>query len=100
MICSACSHENRAGAKFCEECAAPLPRGCPTCGSDVRPAARFCDSCGASLATGPIAKAETRKVVTIVFADIIGSTSLHERLDPESVNRVMERYHGTVRVPV
>src|SRR5262245_25958617 len=41
-----------------------------------------------------------RKVVTVVFADLIGSTSLQERLDPESVSRVMDRYHRAVRVPV
>jgi len=43
--------------------------------------------------------AGTRKVVTIVFADLIGSTSLHERLDPESVGRLMERYYQAMRVP-
>jgi class 3 adenylate cyclase/tetratricopeptide (TPR) repeat protein len=41
-----------------------------------------------------------RKVVTVVFADLIGSTSLHERLDPESVSRLMDRYHRAVRVPI
>jgi class 3 adenylate cyclase len=44
--------------------------------------------------------AEVRKVVTIVFADLIGSTALHERLDPESVSRLMDRYYRAVRVPV
>jgi len=41
-----------------------------------------------------------RKVVTVVFADLIGSTALQERLDPESVSRVMEAYHAAVRVPI
>jgi len=41
--------------------------------------------------------AEARKVVTIIFADLIGSTSLHERLDPESVTRLMERYYRAMR---
>ena len=41
-----------------------------------------------------------RKVVTVVFADLIGSTALHERLDPESVSRIMEGYHRSVRAPV
>jgi class 3 adenylate cyclase len=40
------------------------------------------------------------QVVTIVFADLIGSTSLHERLDPESVSRLMDRYYQVVRTPV
>lgn len=42
-------------------------------------------------------RAEARKVVTIIFADLIGSTSLHERLDAESVTRLMERYYGAMR---
>ncbi len=49
MICSACGHENRRGAKFCEECAGPLERLCASCGSELRPTAKFCDACGASV---------------------------------------------------
>jgi class 3 adenylate cyclase/tetratricopeptide (TPR) repeat protein len=45
----------------------------------------------------PTDRAEARKVVTIIFADLIGSTSLHERLDPESVTRLMERYYRAMR---
>src|SRR5207253_2350580 len=48
----------------------------------------------------PDAAAAARKVVTIVFADLIGSTSLHERLDPESVGRLMDRYYRALRAPV
>jgi predicted amidophosphoribosyltransferase len=43
MTCPACSHEHRAGAKFCEECAAPMKRLCAGCGSELRPTAKFCD---------------------------------------------------------
>jgi class 3 adenylate cyclase/tetratricopeptide (TPR) repeat protein len=103
MTCSACQHENRVGAAFCEECGARLERRCPSCGEPCAPAAKFCSSCGTSLAARPAQKPEeavARKVVTIVFADLIGSTALHERLDPESVSRVMERYHRAVRGPV
>src|SRR5262245_14836795 len=52
---------------------------------------------GTSRRTPAADDAVARKVVTIVFADLIGSTSLHERLDPESVSRVMDRYHRAVR---
>src|SRR5262245_16941466 len=103
MNCAACQHENPPASAFCEECGARLERRCPGCGSPCTPTAKFCRSCGASLAAGAPATPESpvaRKVVTIVFADLIGSTSLHERLDPESVNRVMDRYHRAVRVPV
>ena len=50
--------------------------------------------------TPPTQSADTagaRKVVTIIFADLVGSTSLHERLDAESVTRLMDRYYGTLR---
>ncbi|HZW75931.1 MAG TPA: adenylate/guanylate cyclase domain-containing protein, partial [Caldimonas sp.] len=104
MNCAACQHENPAASAFCEECGARLERRCPSCESLCTPTAKFCRSCGAAL-TGGAAKttpdeAVARKVVTIVFADLMGSTSLHERLDPESVSRVMDRYHRAVRVPV
>src|SRR5262245_50064632 len=46
MICSACRHDNREGAKFCENCGAKLERRCPACAQPVREASRFCDACG------------------------------------------------------
>jgi class 3 adenylate cyclase/tetratricopeptide (TPR) repeat protein len=86
---------------------------CQSCGGANPVTNRFCGACGASLAAGAervpsrveggsrrADLVEARKVVTIVFADLAGSTALHERLDPESVSRVMDRYHRTVRAPV
>src|SRR5688572_22612167 len=46
MICGTCRHENRGGAKFCENCGAKLERRCPACAQPVREASRFCDACG------------------------------------------------------
>jgi predicted ATPase/class 3 adenylate cyclase len=46
MICGACRHDNREGAKFCENCGAKLERRCPSCGQPVGEASRFCDGCG------------------------------------------------------
>src|SRR5205823_8950528 len=63
---------------------------CAACGQENRAGARFCDSCGAPLAS-PETR-ELRKVVTILFCDVTGSTTLGERLDSESLRRVMERY--------
>src|SRR5215475_12564977 len=103
MRCAKCGTENRDGASFCNECAAPFELPCPRCGAKNKPGVKFCDECGTRLSARSAhatEKAEARKVVTIVFADLIGSTSLHERLDPESVSRVMERYHNAVRAPV
>ena len=46
MTCPSCAHENRPGAKFCEECGTPLKRACASCGGELRPTAKFCDECG------------------------------------------------------
>jgi class 3 adenylate cyclase len=59
MSCPACGHENRPGAKFCEECAAPIRNVCAACGSELRPTAKFCDECGASLVQGQKSKVES-----------------------------------------
>ena len=64
---------------------------CPACGADNPEGARFCNSCGAGLAVEAPAP-EVRKVVTVVFCDVTGSTALGERLDPEALRRVMTRY--------
>lgn len=64
---------------------------CASCGLQNREGARFCNGCGGALA--PVAAARgARKTVTIVFCDVTGSTSLGEKLDPESLRKVMSRY--------
>jgi hypothetical protein len=54
---------------------------CPSCGSENADSAKFCSECGAALVTQPVGKREERKVVTVVFADMVGSTERAERLD-------------------
>src|SRR5437870_3009615 len=100
MSCTSCGRPNRPGARFCGSCGKPLAPRCPGCGTECEPGAQFCDACGASLVASASEQAVARKVVTIVFADLIGSTTLHERLDPESVGRLMDRYYQVVREPV
>ena len=56
MKCPACDHENRAGAKFCEACAAPLRSLWASCGAALRPTAKFCDECGASVSAALLAE--------------------------------------------
>ena len=58
---------------------------------------KFCPECGAP-AAGASAR-EERKTVTVLFCDVVGSTELGERLDPESLRRVLARYfeHGARR---
>ena len=69
---------------------------CPRCGNENRADARFCNECGASLAPAG-GQREERKVVTIVFADLVGSTARAESLDPEDVRAILSPYHARLR---
>src|SRR5437764_12546364 len=117
MKCSRCQHENEAGAKFCEECAAPLARACTKCGRQLSPTAKFCSECahptGVSVAPPPVLRfgapeaytpkhlAERiltskaalegeRKQVTVLFADLKGSMELLADRDPEDARRILD----------
>ncbi len=71
---------------------------CPACGEENPERARFCLACGTALdqaAAGPAT--EVRKTVTVVFSDVTGSTAIGERLDPETLRRVMTRYFDEMR---
>src|SRR5437867_9383956 len=70
---------------------------CPQCGQENPEGFKFCGSCGAVLAEEAPAPREVRKTVTVVFADVTGSTKLGERLDPESLRRVMGRYFAEMK---
>ena len=63
---------------------------CPVCGHPLPPGARFCPNCGAVVAT-PLGT-EERKMVTVLFADLVDSTGLAQRLDPERAREVLGRF--------
>jgi predicted ATPase/class 3 adenylate cyclase len=69
---------------------------CGGCGGFWPDTARFCSACGSPLAAGPPFDGRARKVVTVVFADVVGWTELGERLDPETVRQIMARYFQTL----
>jgi class 3 adenylate cyclase len=72
---------------------------CPRCGAENREGARFCDSCAASLfATAPVR--EQRKVVTVLFCDVAGSTELGEKLDPEALRTLLAHYFERMKTIV
>ena len=72
---------------------------CPSCGRGSPADASFCSGCGAKL--GPTAAArESRKVVTTLFCDLVGSTSLAERHDPEVLRPLLEQYFAEAREAV
>ena len=72
-------------------------RQCPSCGFENAEAAKFCSECGTPLAAAASTRREERKVVTVVFADMVGSTERAERLDPEDVRAVLAPYHARLR---
>src|SRR4051812_47144540 len=75
---------------------------CSVCGEENPDRARFCLACGTALGSEQAggAAAETRKTVTVVFTDVTGSTAIGERLDPETLRRVMSRYFDEMREAV
>lgn len=99
MNCAACEAPNEADARFCEDCGAALDRCCDLCGAPAKATAKFCCQCGGSL-DGPATPPEqgpTRKTVTVLFADLAGSTTFEERVDAETAREVLGDYHTLLR---
>jgi class 3 adenylate cyclase/tetratricopeptide (TPR) repeat protein len=108
MTCGTCGTENEAGRKFCKACGASLAVVCPACGTPNTPDSRFCGECGSALtttgtagsavaATAPPAAATERRLVSVLFADLVGSTTLAEGRDPEEVRELLSRYFDVAR---
>src|SRR3954462_6893779 len=102
--CSSCGASNREGRKFCAECGSPLTAACPSCGAANEPGERFCGDCGAPLradasAAAPAreAPAAERRLVSVLFADLVGFTTLSESRDAEEVRELLSRYFDTCR---
>src|SRR2546427_1929866 len=70
---------------------------CPTCAADNPERARFCWSCGAAIAEAPRSAAEERKIVSVLFVDLVGFTAASEKADPEDVRARLRPYHARVR---
>ncbi len=106
MRCVSCGAENESGRKFCGECGSALLMLCPSCGQPNAPTMKFCGECGASLASpqGPGATApapalaaptDERRLVSVLFADLVGFTTLSELRDAEEVRDLLSRYFET-----
>jgi class 3 adenylate cyclase/tetratricopeptide (TPR) repeat protein len=98
--CPSCGTGNRADARFCASCGSPLERRCPN-GHPVPATARFCDECGVALAESPVAvthaPASERRLVSVLFADLVGFTTLSESRDAEEVRELLSAYFETCR---
>ena len=106
MDCPSCGRANDAGNKFCGECGSPLVLVCSACGTRNAPGNRFCGECGESLAvetqpadrpTGVDLPAAERRLVSVLFADLVGFTTLSEARDSEEVRDLLTRYFETGR---
>jgi class 3 adenylate cyclase/tetratricopeptide (TPR) repeat protein len=99
--CSSCGADNRPGRKFCSRCGAPLARTCTACGASNDPGDAFCGECGSALADEAIAPvaapAAERRLVSVLFADLVGFTALSESRDAEEVRELLSRYFDACR---
>jgi len=133
MKCSQCQSDNPEGKKFCRKCGAMLSLLCPKCGSELLPDDLFCGDCGHDLRKPVVAPpldytqphsytpkhlAEKiltsrssiegeKKLVTVLFADVVNFTAISAKLEPEEVHDIMDgcfkllmdeihRYEGTI----
>ena len=120
MKCPRCEAENREGARFCRDCGALFAAVCSSCGAKVEAGSKFCDNCGTPLAATPTSTPEPlhrvraeaaaaediteivraskspaeaeRRQLTVMFCDLVGSTELAARLDPEVLRDVVRSY--------
>ncbi|MEX1334294.1 MAG: AAA family ATPase, partial [Candidatus Limnocylindrales bacterium] len=120
VFCSSCGGENPDGSAFCDSCGNGLASGCPKCGAENRPEARFCRSCGTRLGdddtataaaatsyAAPTAAASAarssdggtaeRRLVSVLFADLVAFTHYSEGRDPELVRETLTRYFEATR---
>ena len=104
MDCPQCGNANPEGHNYCGACGGPLPRSCTACGSQSAPGSKFCGNCGAALtgsarpedrqtASPPSSAAVERRQLTLLFCDLVGSTALAARLDPEDLREIIGAYH-------
>jgi class 3 adenylate cyclase/tetratricopeptide (TPR) repeat protein len=103
-ICSNCGAENPAGHRFCGSCGGALAAVCSSCGAVNQPGQKFCGECGTPLGAtavpapaGREAPASERRLVSVLFADLVGFTALSESRDAEETRELLSRYFDTCR---
>jgi len=119
VICSSCGTENKPGRRFCVECGTALAAACPSCGAAIDGIEKFCGSCGTPLGSvaplAPLASVATRqagvdappprpslptaaepvaerRLVSLLFADLVGFTALTDGRDAEETRELLSRY--------
>ena len=110
MKCRTCGRVSRPGQRFCESCGTQVDKSCPMCNAPAAPDARFCGTCGASFSdSAEVQRASEaasaaghsaipsdgqRRQLTVLFADVVGSTALSGRIDPEALRDLLRAYQG------
>ncbi|MEP7377958.1 MAG: adenylate/guanylate cyclase domain-containing protein [Chloroflexota bacterium] len=120
MACPRCGSATLAGAKFCAECGLGLAVNCPNCATPYEGSPKFCAECGFAFASAPTAASATaaaggdagrrptaaatpagpaaeRRYVSVLFADLVGFTTLSEQHDPEQVRELLSEYFNVAR---
>ena len=120
MNCPSCGTLNPTGTKFCGECGTRLASACATCGTPNTAGTKFCGECGTPMAAGAVAPPPAaagggavagsaaapshagapvaeRRLVSILFADLVGFTTLSEGRDPEEVRELLSKYFDSAR---
>ena len=104
--CPNCERENPPEQNFCGQCGARLGAVCPSCQAQNSPENKFCGTCGATLTAeaAPLAEPEQapapsaeRRLVSVLFADLVGFTSASEKRDAEETRELLSRYFDTCR---
>ncbi len=103
MTCPHCGTVVPAGARFCGGCGSALGRVCDACGTTNDPSMRFCTQCGtpfdadAAPSVAIQAPDAERRLVSVLFADLVGFTSVSETRDAEEVRELLSAYFETCR---
>ena len=112
MICAACDTTNEDGRKFCRQCGASLAAPCPVCGTPNAPDVNFCGECGTRLGEGAVAARERavaerepaaaaeRRLVSVLFVDLVGFTAASEGRDAEDTRELLSRYFDVARTVI
>ncbi|MGI9667144.1 MAG: zinc-ribbon domain-containing protein, partial [Acidimicrobiia bacterium] len=108
VTCQSCGAQNDAEHAFCSSCGSALSQTCPSCATDNQPTSKFCHNCGSALggevsaegvgdAVSPSASSGERRLVSVVFADLVGFTTFSEDRDPEDVRTMLTAYYERCR---
>ncbi|MEY2446943.1 MAG: hypothetical protein QOH79_419, partial [Acidimicrobiaceae bacterium] len=108
VSCPSCAADNPEGKKFCGDCGGALALVCPTCGAAVEAGKKFCGDCGGVLTGEPAPsvpadaskRVAERRLTTILFADLVGFTTLAEGRDAEDTRELLSQYFAMANTVV